>query len=435
MHMEKLFLGVAREIITPPLGAQLYGYRPDVFADALADDLTATAFYFRQGSVQALMISFTLCEMQTELCSRILDLLEKETSIPKECILLSSTHTHSGPNTTGDEGWGDIDLNYCEGILIPRLLSVAKEAMKAPVPVQMGMAQRESKVGINRRQIEGRGVTLGQNPWGCFDPAMTVLSFRDEEGKTVANMIHYGCHGTAAGRCTIISRDWPGVMTDTLERETGAVTAFFNGTEGDVGPRLSNGKTVGNMDYVQQLGHIAGRDAVEVFRDIRGYHTPVLSAGTRENRIPLKKRMPLEEARALYEKYKENTVNLQGKLRMHALEVMAAWEKGEEEKSFESFPQTAIRLGDAVFLSFPYEVFSEIGLRIRSLCPRQQVLSLSVTNGCKGYFATESQLCMGGYEALMFQYGRIQPFCDFADWELIQESVKTVQALFENERS
>ena len=58
--MEKLYLGVARECITPEVGGTLYGYRPDVFSTSVEDDLTATAFFFRQGDTQALMISLTL---------------------------------------------------------------------------------------------------------------------------------------------------------------------------------------------------------------------------------------------------------------------------------------------------------------------------------------------------------------------------------------
>ena len=41
--MEQFLLGVSRECITPAIGGQLYGYRPDLFSNAPADDLTATA--------------------------------------------------------------------------------------------------------------------------------------------------------------------------------------------------------------------------------------------------------------------------------------------------------------------------------------------------------------------------------------------------------
>ena len=40
--MESLCLGVARENITPEIGGQLYGYRPNIFSESVADELTVT---------------------------------------------------------------------------------------------------------------------------------------------------------------------------------------------------------------------------------------------------------------------------------------------------------------------------------------------------------------------------------------------------------
>ena len=63
--MDQLHLGVAREIITPEIGGQLYGYRPNIFSERVADDLTATAFYFKQGDKECILISVTVCSVKT----------------------------------------------------------------------------------------------------------------------------------------------------------------------------------------------------------------------------------------------------------------------------------------------------------------------------------------------------------------------------------
>ena len=178
--MEKLYLGVGRSDITPAVGGQLYGYRPDLFSESVEDRLNATAFCFMQGDLRALMISVTVCLINTELSNRIRGLLAETCGIPAENILLCATHTHSGPNTAGTYGWGDIDAEYCENILIPAILSAAGKAADSMVPVTVGVAEGESLVGINRRELnENNGVDLGQNPWGPMDRRMTVISFRD----------------------------------------------------------------------------------------------------------------------------------------------------------------------------------------------------------------------------------------------------------------
>ena len=231
--MDKLTLGVGREIITPDIGGQLYGYRPDIFSTSVEDDLTATAFYFEKSNVKALMVSVTVCLVHSSLSDKILDNISQKTNIPKSNIILSCTHTHSGPNTAGSFGWGSIDKEYCDKIFIPKILSSCEKAIENKKDVTMYASKGKSYVGINRRELvfDSNTATFGQNKWGPFNPDMTILSFKDNSDNTVANIIQYGCHGTSAGANTEITRDWSGIMTDKIEKESGAITAFFNGAE------------------------------------------------------------------------------------------------------------------------------------------------------------------------------------------------------------
>ena len=442
--MEKLYLGIGRADITPPIGGQLYGYAPNVFSNAVEDRLNVSALYFCQGDVRALMISATVCLINTALTRRIRGMLAEKTGICAENILLHATHTHSGPNTAGSYGWGDIDTEYCENIFIPAVLAAAADAAAAPVPVTVGTAEGESLVGINRRELtERNNITLGQNPWGCMDKRMTVISFRNEEGKCMANIVHYGCHGTAAGRNREISRDWSGLMCDTLCRESGAVTVFFNGPEGDVGPRITNGKTVGedvsivgrdrgDIRYVRQLGQIAARDAVRIWREIWDYHPVRLRAGSSRLPIPLKAKMPEETARALWKKYEGKTTNLHGQTRRHLEMVIAAHAAGEPDAETRDVELSVLGLGNLVFAGVPYETFSEIGLRTDRMVKGARVLSLSNTNGSEGYYVTEDSLCRGGYEVEMFRYGEVQPFVDNADFVLAKSSAEEIRRLLED---
>jgi hypothetical protein len=263
---KKLFLGVSRINITPEVGCNLFGYAPDVIAESVHDDLTATAFYFKSGATEALLISLSICLLHTKLSNEIASLIEEKYNIPKENCIIHCTHTHSGPNVSGMVGWGDIDRKYYNEIFLPNVMQVVSEAKSSPVAVKMAVATGESFIGINRRQLfPDNRVHLGQNPWGPVDPTMTVISFISAEDKTpVANLIHYGCHGTAAGHATPITRDWSGIMVDRMETETGAFTMYINGAEGDVGPRLSNGKTVGDISLMTELGGVAAGDAVTI---------------------------------------------------------------------------------------------------------------------------------------------------------------------------
>lgn len=430
--MGKLYLGVSREIITPKIGGQLYGYSPTIFSESIEDDLTATAFYFKQGTTESLMVSITVCLINTNLSKEILGLIEKECGIPKTNCMLSATHTHSGPNVSGTAGWGDIDKTYCEEIFIPKILKSVKNAIANTQPVKMGVTYGESLIGINRREIkENNTVQLGQNPDGPVNTKMTIISFENEIGENIANMIHYGAHCTAAGINHEITRDWAGVMIDALEKEKGGITAFFNGPEGDVGPRLSNKLTTGRGDisYVYELGKKAAADAIRIADAATDYRDVKLSASSKALHIPLKKRIPISEASALYEKFKDSEVNLENMIKNHAKNVIESYEADIKDKEYYNIEQTIISLGDIIFASFPFEIFSEIGNEIDKAFCETQILSLSNTNGSEGYFVTDDAFEFGGYEVDMFLYGRIQQFCDNAYLNIINETIDHIKNL------
>jgi len=428
--MKKLYLGVSREIITPEIGGQIYGYNPNDFSNAIEDDLTATAFYFKQGETVALMISLTICLIHNDLAKQILDLIESELGIDRKVCMLAATHTHSGPNTAGEVGWGEVDKKYCDEIFIPAILKVSREAMNNLKAIKMGVSVGDSFVGVNRRQIGRKGLAVfGQNPDAPLDPRMTVISFKDDDGSIVANMIHYGAHCTAAGENKEITRDWPGLMIDAVEKQTGAITAFFNGPEGDIGPRISNGKTTGNLSYVYELGEKAAKDALSIQSEISEFNEAELAVSNKTIYLPLKERIPLEEAKKLYRKYRWYKANLKGLTKLHALDVIKSYDNGYADQKDFGVNQTAICIGDLIFASFPFEIFTEIGMKIDDAIAQKRVLSLSNTNGCDGYFISEAAIPYGGYELGVYLYTRLQQFCDKADSTLIDGTVEHLKNL------
>lgn len=436
--MEQLKLGVSRKIITPPLGCSLAGYGPGIYAESVADDLTATAFLFSQGETQALMISITLCNINTHICNLIQDAIEKETGIPRGMCMISCTHTHSGPNTTGWNSvgdWGAANRPFVEEILIPRVIEAIEEAKTESRPVSVGIASGDSYIGINRRQqtIDNK-IILGQSPWGCVDTKMTVISFRDADGKTYANMVHYGLHGTCAGHHTAISRDWSGIMIDRMEMLTGGITAFFNGTGGDVGPRLSNGYTTGkgNYQFVYEIGNIAAQDAVRIWRSIPSYKDVRLQTVDCTVAIPFKPRMSLEAAREAIKNPDKLYESLTRSSARHYQNVIDSYENGYVEVDAHRIREVIIRIGDVAFYGLPFEIFSVIGLRIRAYSKIPMTLCVGYTNGSESYFAPQDQIAIGGYETALASYRHIQQYVENADWHLIKDTVENLKNVSES---
>lgn len=434
---ENIFLaGAAREDTTPELGTFLYGYRPDIACKSVHDPLSVTALAVSQDSKTALLLTAEIGDIQTELCGKLINEIAKHCKIDKRNILISSTHTHTAPNLSGTVGWGDIDTKYYEEIFLPAALKASADALGSMRPAELAIGVTESKVGINRRQQHENGeIGLGQNPHACYDPTMTVVAIRcAEDKKGILNLIHYGCHGTSAGLAEAVSRDWSGVMIDRLEHETQTLTAFWNGAIGDVGPRLTNGETTGNLKYTEELGGVAATDAVHAYKNKSGYHAGVLEIFNDTVYLPYKEMPTLDEVNKKLARFTnpDSLINIERLEYEHYKATRDFIENGDGviPAAF-TFPQTIVSLGDVVFIPFPFEQFSEISLRLREYSPYPYTLTLSCTNGYNVYLPSEDQLCRGGYEVGCFMYGSLFPLASNTDQNIINENLRIIR---ENKR-
>jgi hypothetical protein len=61
-------------------------------------------------------------------------------------------------------------------------------------------------------------------------------------------------------------------------------------------------------------------------------------------------------------------------------------------------PTAAVRIGDLMWVTFPGEMFSAIGKRVKATCPATYPHVMGYTNGSVGYFPERKAYAEGGYE-------------------------------------
>jgi len=428
-------VGVAREVISPNLGTLLQGYPRKRPAKKVFDDLTVSAIAFSNGDTCGIMISAEILQVPADLIDRIKSLIFKETCVDSKNISFSATHTHSGPSVESMAGWGDANDEYVENILIPQTIKACKKALENMTPAVMGVSITESKAGINRRQynIKG-GVSLGQNPFGVYDKTMTFLAFKDLSGKPILNIIHYGCHPTSAGSAWYITRDWPGVMIDSLEKHTGAITVYFNGAEGDVGPRVTNGRTGGDSNLetgdstmidMIEIGSLAALDATRAYKQIKEYKEVDFKLLKGVVSLPYKPLLTVEEVKARLDELGNPAELHDSSAREYASlkEVLKIHEEKAEVQTALEYDQVMFSFNSTVFVPFPFEIFSTIALRLRQFSPFENTLSVGLTNGSFSYLPGQEDLVRGGYEVNMFK-GGVYKLKDDTDWTIVKENLK-----------
>ena len=425
-----LFVGVAREITTPEIGGLLFGYNNHTKSTSVHDDLTVTVLVLKSEDTSALLISASVCLIHDSVVKEISEKAGVAAGVSPNNVIVSATHTHSAPATTAFSrfnSFGTIDRDYCDKILIPKCVEAAKAAAGNLKPAKVGIGTTYSQVGINRRQLlQDDSVILGQNPWDPYDPTMTVISFVEADGeKPIANIVHLGAHLTAAGNNHEVTRDWAGVMIDRLDAESGAVSLFVNGTQGDVAPRMANGGSTGDIQHVMEVGGLAAIDAVRAYKTIRTYYDEPLQVVHGNLEVPYAPPIPQEDIPAMLESCGE-----WDRYKRSSLECLAdMYKEGDLGPDSWAFRQVIFRIGPVLFVPFPFEVSSEIGLRLRTYSPYAHTLLLSCTNGSHSYMPAQSQICRGGYEINSFLWFRPRQLPNDTDRMLIEQNLNIISTL------
>jgi hypothetical protein len=90
--------------------------------------------------------------------------------------------------------------------------------------------------------------------------------------------------------------------------------------------------------------------------------------------------------------------------------------------------QQAVRVGDAVFVTFPCEVFTEIGLKVKQQSPLENTFVLGCAGCFDEYLPTAAEFTEEGYAAL------ISPFSPKAEQVLIDSSRELIGAVMKTTR-
>ncbi len=422
----QLFGGFARTDITPELGILLMGYPdPDRKAESVRDPLQANALVLKQGETTAVLISLTICILEDADVEAIRQGIQEQTGIDAESIVVSTIQTHSAPCTMTCWGWCDKDQTYVD-LVVNQSIKAAVQASQNLKEIQVGFGETESDVGVNRRVIlADHSVALGNNPWGIYDPEMTVVCFQSADGP-LATLIHYGAHPTVfSSKSRAISRDWPGVMIDRVEDLTGAPALFVNGAVGDIAPRSNFLSAVGDGEVaLQEVGTRAGIDAMRAIRAIKEFRNVELGITTGAYPLPYRSLPPEDEAsRNLAEVEPHRNEYGKGMCEFKYWQAVVSAQQ-TTPVSGKNYLQVILRLGPVAIVPFPGEPFAETVLRLRDLSPAQYTLCASTSCGSNGYFVTRESLDRGGYEVWVARAMGAYILAENIDDVLVEENMK-----------
>lgn len=261
-----LHAGVAEIDITPAAGVPLMGYGArQGLATGVHDPLHARALHLASPAGELLLVCADLCLMAPAQAGELRRRISEKTGISPENMMISCSHTHSGPDTgVAAQAAGQPVPEHVVAIF-EGLERAACEAVGSGVPARLRSAQGQVRIGRNRRTWDGP-----------LDPDLLVVAVEDASGRPFATVFQHACHGTVLGHDNLqVSADWAGVAARRIGEATGAPALFLLGAHADIDPRTRGlmdlaipGQSVGlGFEAVRILGEEAADAALTALAD------------------------------------------------------------------------------------------------------------------------------------------------------------------------
>lgn len=379
------------------------------------DDFNARCLVLDNGMTRLLFVTVDDVGVNSQLVNETKRLINKETGLPIENIVISSTHTHSSVRAHGGPPFNDYQLFIKRRIAdgarkaihnleparigwgvgsVPQHVSVRRWIMKTPQPNPYG---GQDKVKTNPPYNEA---ILGK-PAGKTDPEVSFISVQAKNGRPIALSANYSLHYVGGVPGDHLSADYFPVFADRVGELLGAdrqdpafVGIMSNGTSGDIN-HLFVGRSQKRYRPYEQMREVADDIAQEVIRVQKTIqHHEWVPLHVVQETIVLKTRKPDQQ---MTERAKKDLAKADPAKRVHPRDAERILNMVNLPDEIDVVLQ-AFRIGDLGIATIPFEVFAEIGMELKARSPFQPSFTISMANGYNGYLPTPEQHKLGGYE-------------------------------------
>jgi neutral ceramidase len=337
------------------------------------DPLRVRALALESAGLRVLWLSVDLVGVDPTLVPELRARLARSDA-PPQIVILSASHTHSGPGAYADSAfWGflaaDRESAAVRKSILDGMESAAHEAFRR---------RATARVAAGKGTVTGIATSRLDQP---LDPELGVLKVTGVDGRPIALVWNYAIHGTALGHGNFqISGDLMGEASARLERETGVPVLFVNGAAGDVSP-IGRG-----WQGVESIGAALASSALATWSALPSGRDEGL--GVAESHVTLP----------------DPTVSLRncvGRWVPWSLQVSLA------RAMPTSAGMTAVRIGETAWVTVPGELQTRLGLDVKTAGHGrfEQTFVAGYSNDYLGYFLTRKDYARPSYVACGSLYG------------------------------
>jgi neutral ceramidase len=354
--------GVGRAEIAAPAGTPLGGYsdRKGAPSTGVHDPIQAKALVLDDGTTRVAIITTDLVGVSPDMAARV----SEAAPFPRDHLVICASHTHSGPGAYGRGAFATIALGAFRTDVLDSITGAMTRALKEAV-ASLGPA----KLAVG--QSEAPGFMRNRRKTKLIDPALWLMRVDRADGKPLGALVNLTAHGTILGADNMkMSGDWMGATQAAMEREVpGLLALYANGAEGDISPNAAG--QADRFETAREHGERGARAALDLYRSLK----PAEEVRLEVRSAPLD--LPQTLTAALAGAGKQTTL-------------------------------TCLRINDALLITVPGEMITQLGLALKEHARRQGVrfpAIVGLANDHLGYLLTRDEMKRGGYESKVSFFG------------------------------
>jgi neutral ceramidase len=418
----------AKADITPPVGCIMGGYGARKGrAQSIAAPLYCRAFVFDDGQSKLALVVCDLVFVTHDITSLARRLVAEELGLPAGSVMVTATHTHSGPAGLTMS----MDPVFTETVS-RKIAGSVQEACGHLQPASVKYAEVPvTTISQNRRDPDGPIETT----------ARLLMAECADRPHPLATIVNYACHATVLEYDNLaLSPDFPGAVAGAVEKCVGGQAAYLQGCAGSINPVWmrhdhDEARRIGNI-----LGFATARTVLEALPVGRGQWSVNLSLAADVAKLPPANCRVVTEgplagssvtvrlsprSRPSAEKSRSELSDLETELsgqsdperrkallaRRAAVRMELYYREHPYQYAVRSDADNAsgpegdfvevqtLRLGnDTVIVGLPGEPFPEIGDEIRRRSGIPNVLVAGYANEAIGYIPVATEFPSDGYE-------------------------------------
>lgn len=346
---QNLMVGASSAIINPQIGAYIAGDKQYRKFTGIHDNLYAKAVVISHNNSHVAIVTIDCIGL---LYTDVLKIRKKTAEIckmPADRIVISSTHTHAGPDVVGI--WGkDYSASGVDDTYMQFLISTTADQIKKAFENQKSAKAYTAET------------TFGE-PWVqniCneeLDRSLNIIQFRNSNNKAIATLSNFACHPTFMDAvASEVSADYIHGYYEELKKTMGGEVLFLQGAIGGWVQPENEAKTFDNA-----------------YKRGKELSTAVTQA--------LKNAIPLKKSELVFKSKKINIpVENEGWQQLAAI--------GTIKRNFTETVETEIsyfKIGEAQFVTHPGETAPFYSLESKKMMGTGPKFILGLGNDALGY--------------------------------------------------